>query len=232
MKKISFQSLSDKINFNENKPSPAVKVIPNWFRKMPKFPTGKRTSTGTGQINMTLKACSPFLDSLSIGYVIRLEYDLYVKKVNNVPHFEWAEGGVVVSSHNPNQVMPEQIPSGFSKVPYKFENKYVTKTPSGYSTLFTHPLNRTDLPFITLSGVVETDEYNLAVNLPFIIRDDFEGFIEAGTPIAQCIPIKREAWSHEVIKADLEKANNALLQLRHKMVSSYKSQWWKRKDYR
>lgn len=233
MKKISYQSISSKASFNDNKPGPAINNIPTWFKKLPRFPDGKNKANGKGQISQTVKACSPFLDTFTTGYMIRLEFDVLVTRLEDGGHyFEWQEGDDLITNHNPKQVSPDQIPQGYSPLPFKFDNKYVIKTPPGYSTLFVHPLNRTDLPFHTLAGIVETDRYPLPVNLPFLIRQNFEGVLEAGTPIAQCIPIKRESWGHEVVPGDQQELETNWLRLRHKLLSSYKSQWWIRKEYK
>ena len=41
----------------------------------------------------------------------------------------------------------------------KFHNLWSIEAPEGYSLLFTHPVNRFDLPFTTLSGLVDCDRY-------------------------------------------------------------------------
>ena len=57
-------------------------------------------------------------------------------------------------------------------------------------------MNRNDLPFTTITGMVDTDTYtdNL-VNIPARWHDTaFNGVLPKGTPVAQCIPVKREKW--------------------------------------
>ena len=83
----------------------------------------------------------------------------------------------------------------YDEIPWKWTVPWSIETPKGFSLLFTHPLNRMELPFVTMSGIVDTDEYECPVNLPFLIREGFMGVIPKGTPIAQVIPIKREKWS-------------------------------------
>ena len=41
----------------------------------------------------------------------------------------------------------------------KFHNLWTIEAPEGYALLFTHPVNRFDLPFTTLSGLVDCDRY-------------------------------------------------------------------------
>jgi hypothetical protein len=66
--------------------------------------------------------------------------------------------------------------------------------------LFTHPVNRTDLPFTTLTGLVDCDLYcdNL-INFPARWHDpSFNGVLPKGTPVVQCMPVKREEWRMRV----------------------------------
>jgi hypothetical protein len=124
------------------------------------------------------------------------------------------------------------IPPGYNEQPWKFTSFWGVETPANYSVLFTHPLNRTDLPFITLSGVVETDGYKQPVNFPFLLRADFEGILEAGTPIAQLIPIKREPWKSEFLDFDQRKIAEIEAPFRRRIFRAYKSLFWKRKEYK
>jgi hypothetical protein len=81
----------------------------------------------------------------------------------------------------------------------KFNNFWTIETPAGYSLLFTHPFNRDDLPFTTIAGMVDTDSYtdNL-INFPARWHDpNFSGVLPKGTPVAQCIPVKRELWTSQ-----------------------------------
>ena len=79
----------------------------------------------------------------------------------------------------------------------KFNNFWTIESPPGYSLLITHPINRYDLPFTTLTGLIDTDLYkDNFINFPARWRDlSFRGVLPKGTPIAQCIPVKRELWS-------------------------------------
>jgi hypothetical protein len=162
-----------------------------------------------------------------------LSNDIYVvKNEGHLPSISWKRGGDLVSTHAVAQISIEQIPEGYCHQPFKFSNEWGIELPKGYSALYTHPLNRTDLPFYTLSGVVDNDKYVQPVNFPFLIREDFEGLIEAGTPIAQIIPVKRESWSHQIIKFDLEFIKKFEAKFRTKIYRAYKIGYWSRKDYK
>jgi hypothetical protein len=122
------------------------------------------------------------------------------------------------------------LPEGYDRDALKWSVPWSIKTPPGYSLLFTHPLNRFDLPFYTMSGIVDTDTYEIPVNLPFVIKEGFMGKIEKGTPLAQVIPIKRENWKSSV--EEYNSKNNFLLdKLRTVIDGSYRLQWWHKKNY-
>jgi hypothetical protein len=62
--------------------------------------------------------------------------------------------------------------------------------------LVTHPLNRFDLPFTTVSGIVD-EGVPWGGNFSFWVNKGFQGVIPKGTPIAQIIPFKTESWKSE-----------------------------------
>ena len=186
-----------------------------------------------GQKNVTVKWCNPFGDALGAGYFLVLENDVQVTITDGQQEWVWFRGGAdFIGQHSKEQISPELIPKGYSPQPWKFVNQWGIKTPPGYSVLFTHPMNRTELPFLTLSGVVDTDDYNQPVNFPFVLRADFEGIIEAGTPIAQVVPFKRESWTAEIQTFDVQKTTAITSSYSRKIFRPYKLGFWKRKEYK
>jgi hypothetical protein len=233
--KIQFIPNLEDSNEGLLRPIPAVQSLPNWYKnKRPLLPGAeKHEVTPEQKKNVTVKWCNPFGDALAAGYFIVLENDVQVKQVEGTQEFVWFRGGDnFIGSHSKEQIAPELIPEGYSGQPWKFVNFWGIKTPPGYSTLFTHPMNRTELPFLTLSGVVDTDDYNQPVNFPFLIRSDFEGIIEAGTPIAQVIPFRRETWESEVTKFDEARVKAQHSKWGRKLFRPYKLGYWKRKEYK
>jgi hypothetical protein len=59
----------------------------------------------------------------------------------------------------------------------------------------THPVNREDLPFRTISGLVDADRFHDGgINFPAIwTRPEFSGLLPAGTPVAQVFAVPRAA---------------------------------------
>lgn len=232
MRKIKFLKTIDSAGITGHSPSIATKNIPEWYRKMNKYSGKEKKFNGSGGTNLTIKACPPFLDSMMNGYMISTEFDMNVSWIEGEPFFEWKTGGDLISTHGKEQIVLEQIPDGFSDQPLKFNNLWQIVTPKGYSTMFTHPQNRTDLPFFTISGIVETDIYKSVINFPFLIKKDFEGVIPAGTPIVQLHPFKRESWKMELGEADQKEIFESQIKLNHKFMGGYKTQWWRRKEFR
>ena len=56
-----------------------------------------------------------------------------------------------------------------------------------------HPINRDDLPFRLVTGLVDADRFfDVGINFPAVWIDaDFSGVLPRGTPIAQCYPVPR-----------------------------------------
>lgn len=213
-------------------PVPAIQEIPDWYRKMNKYLSEEKSPiTMNINTNLTVKACAPFFDSLTSGYLVQLSCDVLVQQTENGPYIKWNSEEDIVWTHGKDQIQGITVPQGFSSLPFKWRNFYDIRTPSGWSVLFTHPMNRTDLPFLTFSGIVETDSFDLPIHFPFFLSNSFEGIIKRGTPIAQMLPIKRESWESEIHKSE----NNYLGRLKkiHAYVEKYyKLNHWKKKEYR
>jgi len=216
-------------------PIPAVRNLPEWYKAKKPLLSGdkKHKAYPDNTKNVTVKWCNPFGDALGSGYFMLLENDVQVTPHPEAPEFVWFRGGDgFISTHHKEQIAPELIPKGYSDQPFKFDNQWGIQTPPGYSVLFTHPMNRTELPFLTLSGVVDTDEYNQPVNFPFLIKEDFDGIIEAGTPIAQVIPFKREEWKSNIELFDSKRVEDIKAKFNRKIFRTYKLGYWKKKSYK
>lgn len=231
MKKIFFNKTSDFAGITGHGPTPSSKALPKWYRSIHKYTNGKLSFDGKGNPGLTVKSCPPFLDSMINGYMLYTEFDINVSWNGEEPWFEWKAGGELISTHGKDQIVSEQVPEGFSNQPMKFNNFWQIVTPRGYSVMFTHPENRTDLPFFTLSGIVETDKYKAEINFPFLIKKGFSGIIPAGTPIVQIHPFKRESWKMELGTADIKELEESRVKNNHKLIGGYKTQWWSKKDY-
>ena len=226
--------LENKIKFvatNENfkdvwpHPQPATRFIPDEFKKLKRFREDKLHEP-------TLKTCVPFLDSLTMGYIIPFDQDYVVDPVENdfsvtPANREQNDFGF----HNKAQLPKEWKTAGENAG--KFINKWLIITPPGYSCLFIKPMNRLETRFDIIAGVVDTDTYINVINFPFILnKRDKQFLIKKGEPMVQVIPFKRQSW---------KMWSGFYYEKRHSKVSSflnsewidrYKKYFWSKKSYK
>jgi hypothetical protein len=212
------------------KPQPASVFIPDWYKNIESYVGGKKITNGNGLTTATIKKCIPVFDAITAGYIITSPADVMVSLKDGAQYFEWANFNLI--SFHPI----EQAPEHPARKPYqypKWNNPWAIKTPKGYSTLFVQPMHRESV-FTILPGIVDTDIYTAPVNFPFVINDpNFEGLIPKGTPIAQIIPIKRDAWKIEFGgQEELIEQNNITTKLQIKFFDRYKNMFWHRKEYK
>jgi hypothetical protein len=218
-------------------PKPASMHVPDWYKKMPLHHTDNESGLSPDNpvaTNTTLKACSPFLDALTTGYIATSVCDIELRKLENGTHVRWRLPDSFVTLHDKKQHlgMPTPNESTFDDI-FKFVNPFTIKTPPGYSCLFTHPFNRWDLPFRTFTGIVDTDTYKGVVEYPFTVTrfDDPFIILEKGTPLVQIIPFKRENWKSTQSPFSQEKADESNYDMVSKIVRNYKSKFWVKKTY-
>lgn len=173
-------------------PVPAAEALPDWLRAMPGQVAAE--SLG-GEVVRTLKHCPPFIDALSLGVLIPLATDLTVE--GGEIGWDWdppvlADADITrapVGVHVPEQAEGAPVDTG-GRLVLKITNFWTLSVEAGWSLLFTHPLNRPDLPFRTLSGVVDADLFaDGYVHFPALLDPDFEGIVSRGTPVAQVIAV-------------------------------------------
>ena len=180
------------------RPVPARAALPEWLRAMPRT----AFSDLHGQEVRTVKQCPPFVDAMSHGFVIPLPCDVSVR--DGVLSWDWDHPVLTVEAH-PRSPVSFHVPAQVSGTPYydadvaivKFNSFWTIELEPGHSLFATHPVNRADLPFRLLTGVVDSDRFtDVGILFPAIWTDlNFEGVLPRGTPIAQCFPIVREALS-------------------------------------
>jgi len=219
-------------------PSPIKNMIPEWYRLAESFYVDEEDSKnedGSEKRSNGLKTCAPFLDALISGYALVTPFDIFVSISE--------DGDLKISWNGPNDLdgfIKERdkrsgatIPRPAGHLPNHliWANKWGFKSPRGYSILVTHPLNRFDLPFTTMSGIIDSDKFFANGNLPFFIKEGFSGMIPEGTPIAQLIPIKRKKWIMSKDQSLVDEYQRQGTSVRKKGLS-YKNVLWQRKDYR
>tara|TARA_Y100000114_G_C11728126_1_gene312075 strand:- start:56 stop:742 length:687 start_codon:yes stop_codon:yes gene_type:complete len=225
-KKITFCAINEGMLDVWPHPQPASRFIPDEYKKLKRFKENNLHSP-------TVKTCVPFLDSLTMGYIIPFDQDYLVDPVEDdfavtPANKEQNDFGF----HNQTQ-LPEEWKETTGKNAGKFHNKWLIKTAPGYSCLFIKPMNRIETRFDIIAGVVDTDTYINTINFPFILnKRDQQFLIKKGEPMVQVIPFKRESWKMWS-GFYLEKAHGKVLSmLNSEWVDRYKKMFWRKKSYR
>jgi len=218
--------------------------LPDWYKKI-KHDHKTRT----------IKGCIPFLDALSAAYILKVPQDFFIKhnytegvKKDSSFKYAYEKSDLFINQlklnmntgpelHNIIQLGGKEGGCPFveknSNLPfYKILNPFRIKTPPGYSCLFVPPLNNSDDRFEIISGIVDTDTFPTYINFPIVLNGDkypvLETIIERGTPYAQVIPFKREAWQMKIKEDDIEK-EVGLLSIQGMLVRAYKKLFWNKK---
>jgi len=178
------------------RPVPAKAVLPDWLRAM-----APRVVSGVHQRSIrTVKQCPPFVDAMMHGFMLLLPCDVTVA----AGQFSWdwplpaltvaGHPRAPLSFHVPEQIAGSPLAHGVQSA-IKFNSFWTIELEPGWSLMAVHPVNRLDLPFRTLTGLVDADRFNeVGINFPAVWVDaGFEGVLPRGTPFAQCYPVPREA---------------------------------------
>lgn len=182
-------------------PIPAVLGLPDWYKALPR----RAFNTTLGSETETLKRCPPFIDAMTFGFLIPLVTDLKVQDGEFTWNLDFPKNSVgeyprsPIGFHDPGQIAGTPFFED-DRFIVKFNNFWLIEAPPGYSLLFSHPINRPDLPFTTLSGLVDCDKFkHTPVHFPARWHDaNFNGVLPKGTPIVQCLPLKRANWTARV----------------------------------
>ena len=229
-------------------PTPIKNHVPDWYKNAEMYDTDG---------NAALKTCVPFLDAMLSGYTLTTWEDLRITQKRNVITIEDGEiqeDGTFIPKANQHQhghdhgskgnviksrMVNERLSTSGSTIPRPqghltnhlvWSGVWGMKAPRGHSILVTHPFNRFDLPFTTVSGIIDSDGWVPPGNIPFFLQKGFNGVIPKGTPFAQIFPYKRDKWSMSI---------NKILQARaffdgkidRSEVGYYKKKFWNRKSY-
>jgi hypothetical protein len=217
------------------KPNPSRIHIPEWYKKVPLWAGSGKPEIRSTKTNSTVKACSPFLDSFLTGYTVELWQDIQIEKASQDDQINitWAiEESPLLSHRDPELTQGFPISSEYRDTHFVWKSPYAMSTPKGYSLLITHPLNRLDLPFTTLSAVVDADKYPISDGaVPFFLKKDFYGIIKKGTPLYQVIPVKRDEWESEFSKELFDEARVYSKKSRSISNGFYKQFQWSKKSY-
>lgn len=178
------------------RPVPAHAMLPDWLRAM----APRAESPVHGRSIRTVKQCPPFVDAMSHGFLMLLPCDVRVDAMR----FSWdwplpplatpAHPRAPLSFHVPEQVEGSPL-AHERRSALKFNSFWTVELEAGWSLMVVHPVNRDDLPFRLVTGMVDSDRFiDVGINFPAVWTDpDFCGVLPRGTPVAQCYPVPRAA---------------------------------------
>jgi hypothetical protein len=241
IKKIKFVANRNWLNKDsEFKPTSIIKTIPEWYRKMDRFakiPGTNKFFIGSDKGKIpTWKACPAVFDIMGTGYTYLTPCDLnfFIDENNKLSvKIEDKHYKDFCTSRQPMQDFV--TPHGYRDEHFAWFPDWGINLPDGYSALYSQPFNRFELPFLTISGIIDNDKIDLPGSMPFFISNNFVGTIPKGTPFAQILPFKRESWESEVITFTLtemiqrNKKNSD--KYRKPDGGVYKSEVWEMRKY-
>lgn len=224
---------------SKSKPDPVSKTIPQWYSdadRFAKMPDGQYwVGPDSGKIP-TWKACPAILDILTTGYSLLTPCD--------IEFFLDSSGNIDVKIEDPlykdfatrRPPMPQFYhPDGYYQYHFGWMPDWAVRVPEGYSVLYVSPFNRYDLPFMTVSGIIDNDKVNLPGSFPFFIRQGWTGILPAGTPYAQLLPFLREDWKSEISIPTISEMTNKNMENSKKYRipngGVYKKEVWTRRLY-
>jgi hypothetical protein len=248
-KEIEFSTHEDYFALKEDYPTPLKLNIPEWYKKL------EHTV-----LKMSVKGCMPFLDSLTVGYLLKTPQDFHVRHNVNSKDKEGKEikdslqtfglhdqqaslhaKRINLNSgfdyHSLDQLKGSPLIHKNKNLPfYKILNPWKIKTPKGYSCLFVPPLNNADDRFSIIPGIVDTDTFPNEINFPIVINGDkypiLETTLEKGTPYVQIIPFKRENWKMTTKPIKQKELQNSRLFYGLKLLNIYKGKYWNKKSFK
>ncbi len=178
------------------RPRPARESLPQWLRDM----TPRVPSAVHGRPIRTLKQCPPFVDAMSHGFMMVLPCDVVVR--DEQFSWDWPLPTLAIADH-PRAPLSFHVPEQLAGSPFgeghraalKFNSFWTIELEPGWSLMALHPINRADLPFRLVTGLVDADAFSdVGINFPALWTDRaFAGVLPRGTPIAQCFPVPRTA---------------------------------------
>jgi hypothetical protein len=224
---------------SKSKPDPISKTIPQWYSdadRFAKMPDGQYwVGPDSGKIP-TWKACPAILDILTTGYSLLTPCD--------IEFFLDSAGQIDLNIQDPKYKdfvtrrtpMPQFYhPEGYYEYHFAWMPDWAVRVPDGYSVLYVSPFNRYDLPFMTVSGIIDNDKVNLPGSCPFFIKQGWTGILPAGTPYAQLLPFLREDWKSTISIPNIsEMTNNNMENSKKYRIPNggvYKKEVWTRRLY-
>jgi hypothetical protein len=141
---------------------------------------------------------------MAYGVLIPLPCDVTVDRGSF--SWDWNIPQPATSGH-PRAPLSFHVAAQFDRAPFardkqaaiKFNSFWTIEVEQGWSLFATHPVNRDDLPFRLITGLVDADLFHDGgINFPAVWTErDFSGVLPKGTPVAQVFAVPRQATELE-----------------------------------
>ena len=200
-------------------PYPAIRHVPEWLKAMPAdAPHGG-----------TVKRCAPFVEALTAGYIIPAPGNVRFTKTEGLGLSVAYDTHDFMHLHHPEEY--DGSPFG-DKTVVKFANPWIVVTEPDVVCLITAPINRFELPFMAITGIVETGSFYKQVSQPMIclMRPGDVFVLPRGAPMIQVIPFRRDDWSSRSALIDEPRAADQIARLAAN-PHIYKDDLWKKLRY-
>jgi len=213
-------------------PKPAKNYIPTWYKDLTPFYGGQHPTICSSRADVTEKLCMPLFDTFTTGYIQESWCDVYVN-IESDGRVSMIQADQSVDMIHPrvdkNKIIPKN--KGYVDFHINWKTSWEPKTPKGWSTYYTHPLNQYDMPFRTIDGIIDTDRWWIGGDIPFLLQNQFQGIIPAGTPLYQMFFIKRENWRSKINKYDQKEQRNLYNKVFNSFYGGYRKFMWEKKNY-
>lgn len=223
------------------KPEPASRSLPRWFKDMPRYLNVDPNRDVPSRDFGTIRACPAVNDAMFAGYTIYLPADIFIDATKDEITFNTGTFGNgsrihdagfdLITTHDPISTDGYQSVCDFHHQTLKWQTYWGIKTDDGYSTLFTHPFHRSDLPFQSVTAIVDTDKFATRNPYALFIKRGFKGIIPRGTPMMQVIPFKREDWQMQIVEPDSADYHRNQQRIGSVFTQPYKKMFWQRKKF-
>ena len=186
---------------------PAKKIEKSWWKIMKThydiFLSNTRKEFKS--ILPTMKYCPGIYDFINCGYTVPAwqDFEFFLEDNGNI---KWRipdtlDNAYIIKVHDESQHKGCPMSTG-TKGLLKIATPWMIDTPEGYSTIFTKPFYDHPKGFDVCPGILDTD-MDLLTNkqISIFIRIDVKNEvirINAGQPLLQLIPFKRENFSYEI----------------------------------
>lgn len=218
-------------------PIPAHKELPDWYESLnihPKDESGNKMKNLT-----TAKGCMPLFEGMSVGWIIKLPVDIFIRKTPN---------GIEIDSRKDEfdfttiKFHQEYEFGGLSNIPLEnttiaqFGTPWIIDVPKGYSVWQLPLLNRWEYDvfnnFHTFSGIYDADKrFNYLNQITFASLENIDELrLKSGMPLSQFVIINRDAFINEASIKSMNKSKELKLKKdineKNKNPHRYKEKLW------